>query len=181
LSTPLLTIGHSTRTIEEFIGLLGANGVALLVDIRTITRSRRNPQFNADSLPASLGEKGIGYRHLPGLGGLRHARRDSPNIGWRNLSFRGYADYMQTAEFASGLAELIALAGGATVAIMCAEALPWRCHRWLVADALVVRGIAVEHIMGSGPRRPHRLTDWARVEGERLWYPAPAEASQPAG
>ena len=180
MGTLVFTVGHSTRTLDEFIGLLEANGVKVLVDIRTIPRSRRNPQFNADSLPGSLAGKGIDYLRLPGLGGLRHARRDSPNTGWRNLSFRGYADYMQTPEFALSLEELIALASQAKAAVMCAEAVPWRCHRWLVADALLVRGTAVEHIVGPGTRRPHRLTQWARVDDGRISYPKPAGADQPA-
>ena len=180
MGTLALTIGHSTRPLEEFIGLLQANGVKVLVDIRTIPRSRRNPQFNTESLPASLAEKGIDYWPLPGLGGLRRARRDSPNTGWRNLSFRGYADYMQTPEFVSGLGDLIALAGQTTVAVMCAEAVPWRCHRWLVADALLVRGITVEHIMGPGPRRLHHLTQWARVKDGRISYPESAGADHRA-
>jgi uncharacterized protein (DUF488 family) len=174
VSTRILTIGHSTRTLEDFIGLLLGNGVTVLVDIRTIGRSRRNPQFNAESLPAALSANGIVFRRLPGLGGLRHARPDSVNTGWRNLSFRGYADYMQTIEFASSIDELIALARPSQVAMMCAEAVPWRCHRWLVSDALLVRGVIVEHIIGPGTRRSHHLTSWAKVEDGRIWYPQPA-------
>ncbi len=173
MSTRILTVGHSTRSLEEFTALLTANEVTLLVDIRSIPGSRRNPQFNVGSLPAALASMGIGYRLIPGLGGRRRARPDSPNKGWRNLSFRAYADHMQTAEFAAGLQELIALASQANAAIMCAEALPWRCHRWLVSDALVVHGVTVEHIMGRGLPRPHQLTEWARFEDGRLWYPGP--------
>ena len=134
--TVVLTIGHSTRTLDEFIGLLQAHAVTRVVDVRTVPRSRHNPQFNQDSLPDSLKKAGLGYVHLPGLGGLRHAKRDSINVGWRNASFRGYADYMQTPEFEQGLEELIHLAKQEQIAIMCAEAVPWRCHRSLIADAL---------------------------------------------
>ncbi len=177
MSKTVYTIGHSTRRLEEFTAILEANGVRLLADIRTIPRSRRNPQFNADSLPGSLRERGIGYQLFPGLGGLRRARKDSTNTSWRNLSFRGYADHMQTAEFAAGLDQLLAEAREMTVAMMCAEALPWRCHRWLVADALMVRGVDVQHIIGPGALRPHRLTSWAQVENGRIWYPSPLDGA----
>ena len=135
----VLTIGHSTRTLEEFIRLLQAHGATRVVDVRTVPRSRHNPQFNKTSLPRALKKVGLGYVHLPGLGGLRHAKRDSLNVGWRNASFRGYADYMQTPEFAQSLEELIRLAKQERIAIMCAEAVPWRCHRSLIADALLDR------------------------------------------
>ena len=148
-----MTVGHSTRTIEEFIGLLKAHAVTCVVDVRTVPRSRHNPQFNRDSLPDSLKLAGLGYVHMPGLGGLRHAKPDSINVGWRNASFRGYADYMQTPEFEQSLEELIQLAKQEQIAIMCAEAVPWRCHRSLIADALLVRGIRTEDIM-SPTRRP---------------------------
>ena len=167
-----LTIGHSTRTIEEFIGLLQAHAVSRVVDVRTVPRSRYNPQFNKDSLKALLGKAGLRYVHMPGLGGLRHARRDSINLGWRNASFRGYADYMQTPEFAENLKELIQLAGKEQIAIMCAEAVPWRCHRSLVGDALTVRGIHVEDIMSLTQRRLHTLTPFAKVRGTTVTYPA---------
>ena len=165
------TIGHSTRTQEELIGLLREHEVTLLADVRTVPRSRTNPQFNRDALPASLEPAGIGYVHLPGLGGLRKTRPDSVNTGWRNLSFRGYADYMQTLEFAASLDELLELIGRERVAIMCAEAVPWRCHRSLVADALLVRGVAVYDIMDAAHAPPHKLTPWAHVEGTRITYP----------
>jgi uncharacterized protein (DUF488 family) len=168
----VLTIGHSTRAIEEFIHILQAQGVETLVDVRTVPRSRHNPQFERVALLKSLPAAGIAYRHMPALGGLRHAHRDSVNTGWRNASFRGYADYMQTPEFAAALAELIALDRQSRVAIMCAEAVPWRCHRSLIADALTVRGIPVEHIMTAAVRNPHKLTPFAHVEGDRITYPA---------
>ena|SRR6266849_10429758 len=167
----IFTIGHSTRPIEEFLNLLQVNGVAQLVDIRTVPRSRTNPQFNRETLPESLKTAGIGYLHLPALGGLRHARPDSPNTGWRNASFRGYADYMQTPEFSAAIEELIELGAQTQIAIMCAEAVPWRCHRSLVADALTARGIPVEDIMSDTRRQPHKLTPFARFEGTHVWYP----------
>ena len=143
----VLTIGHSTRTLEEFISLLQAHAVSRVVDVRTAPRSRHNPQFNKASLPGSLKKAGLGYVHMPGLGGLRHAKRDSVNIGWRNSSFRGYADYMQTTEFEESLEELIKAANQERIALMCAEAVPWRCHRSLIADALLVHGVHTEHII----------------------------------
>ena len=137
-STVVRTIGHSTRSIDEFIALLQAHAVTLLADVRTIPRSRHNPQFNKDSLPDSLSKTGIAYVHMPQLGGLRRATSDSINAGWRNTSFRGFADYMQTREFEQALEELIRLSHDRQVAIMCSEAVPWRCHRSLIADALIV-------------------------------------------
>ncbi len=174
-SAAILTIGHSTRAIGEFTELLRAHAVTLLVDVRTVPRSRHNPQFNSDALPGSLAAAGIRYRHMPGLGGLRHARRDSPNRGWQNASFRGFADYMLTEEFAVNLRELMVLAGNERVAVMCAEAVPWRCHRSLIADALLVRGWSVAHIMGKGAPHAHELTRFARLEGGVLVYPAEEE------
>ena len=168
----MLTIGHSNRPIEEFLDLLKAHGVELLVDVRTVPRSRHNPQFNRDTLPRSLEQAGIRYEHMPGLGGLRHARKDSPNTGWKNLSFRGYADYMQTDEFAENLRALEDRDRTGRVAIMCAESVPWRCHRSLIADALTVRGVAVTHIMSETKANPHRLTSFAQVAGEHITYPA---------
>jgi uncharacterized protein (DUF488 family) len=165
------SIGHSTRPLDEFLGLLRAHGVTYVVDTRTVPRSRRNPQYNREALPDALRPAGIGYAHVPGLGGLRRPRRDSVNTAWRNAGFRGYADHMQTPEFAESLEALIALAARAPVAVMCAEAVPWRCHRSLIADALTVRQVLVEHILDGG-RHPHRLTPWARVDGVRLTYPA---------
>src|ERR1041384_3436741 len=164
-STVVLTIGHSTRTLEEFLGLLRAHAVSRVVDVRTVPRSRRNPQFNKDSLAASLGKAGLRYVHIPGLGGLRHAARDSTNMGWRNASFRGYADYMQTPEFEEKLKDLIELARHERIAIMCAEAVPWRCHRSLIGDALTVRGIRTEDIMSTTQCRLHTLTPFAKVRG----------------
>ena len=160
----MMTIGHSNRPLEELIGMLQAHGVDLLVDVRTIPKSRHNPQFNTESLPGPLRQAGIEYLHMPGLGGLRHARKDSMNTGWRNASFRGYADYMQTAEFDVALAALLRVSDGHQAAVMCAEAVPWRCHRSMIADALMARGIAVEHIMSAAKRDLHRMTSFARLE-----------------
>jgi hypothetical protein len=168
----MMTIGHSTRTLTEFIHLLDTHGVTRIVDVRTVPRSRHNPQFNKESLPRALKKAGIGYSHLPGLGGLRHAKRHSRNMGWRNASFRGYADYMQTPEFEESLQELIRLARLDRIALMCAEALPWRCHRSLLADALLVRGIRSEDILNPTRRSAHALTSFARVRGTRVTYPA---------
>lgn len=168
----VLTIGHSTRTLDEFIALLKAHAVTLVVDVRTIPRSWHNPQFNEDSLPDSLKKADIGYVHMAGLGGLRHAKRDSLNTGWRNASFRGYADYMQTPEFEKQIEELIRLAKDHRIALMCAEAVPWRCHRSLIADALLVRGIRVEDIMSPTNRTVHALTPFAKVRGKTITYPA---------
>ena len=168
----VLTIGHSTRTIEEFTGLLQTHGATRVVDVRTVPRSRHNPQFDKTSLPGALKKAGLGYVHLPGLGGLRHAKRDSLNVGWRNTSFRGYADYMQTPEFEQSLEELIRLAKQERIAIMCAEAVPWRCHRSLIADALLVRGIRAEDIMSPTRRQVHVLTPFAKVRGTMITYPA---------
>lgn len=175
----VLTIGHSTRTLAEFIRLLRVHGVTRVVDVRTVPRSRHNPQFNRTSLPGYLKRAGLGYVHLPGLGGLRHAMRDSPNAGWRNASFRGYADYMQTPEFAQHLEELTRLANRDRIALMCAEAVPWRCHRSLIADALLVRGIRTEHIMSATRRQVHALTPFAKVRGIAITYPT-AEVSRRA-
>jgi uncharacterized protein (DUF488 family) len=170
-SSKVLTIGHSTRAIEEFIRLLQAHGAECVVDVRTIPRSRHNPQFNTDTLPVSLKAAVIGYKHLPALGGLRRAAADSVNAGWRNASFRGYADYMQTPQFVKAVEKLIKLAAEKRLALMCAEAVPWRCHRSLIADALVVRGMGVEHIMSLSRRQPHVLTPFAKVEGKQITYP----------
>ncbi|MEO8053219.1 MAG: DUF488 domain-containing protein [Acidobacteriota bacterium] len=167
----VLTIGHSTHTIEEFIRLLQAHAVTRVVDVRTVPRSGHNPQFNRDTLPASLKTTGIGYVHIAALGGLRHTTRDSINTGWRNASFRGYADYMQTPEFEAAVDELIQLANQDQIALMCAEAVPWRCHRSMIADALVVRGIQTEDIMGLNPPKLHTLTSFAKVKGTHITYP----------
>jgi uncharacterized protein (DUF488 family) len=172
----ILTVGHSTHPIEEFLELLEAHRVEQVVDIRTIPKSRRNPQFNKEKLAATLDGRGIGYVHLPSLGGLRQPRHDSINTAWQNESFRGYADYMQTPEFDRGIRELVLLAEHRTTAMMCAESLPWRCHRSLVADALSARGAAVEHIMTKTSRKPHAYTPFARIAGERVTYPGLAIA-----
>ncbi len=174
------TIGHSNRPIGAFVGLLEANGIARLVDVRTMPRSRHNPQFNADALPATLAAAGIAHTAMPGLGGLRHARPDSPNRAWRNASFRGYADYMQSPEFERHLERLVALAARERVCIMCAEAVPWRCHRSLIADALLARGVPVAHIIGPSAPRPHVLTPFARVAGRHVTYPA-GDLFEPGG
>ena len=165
-TTVILTVGHSTRTLKQFIALLLAHGVNQLVDVRTIPRSRHNPQFNRTRLPGPLRKAGIRYMHMAGLGGLRHARPDSINTGWRNASFRGFADYMQTPEFEKALDQLIQVAQKRRTAIMCAEAVPWRCHRSLIGDALLVRGIRVEEIASLTRTRPHTLIPWARVTTE---------------
>lgn len=170
--TLVLTVGHSTREQDEFVALLKAHGVKRLVDVRSIPRSRHNPQFNRDRIGPALRHEGISYLHMKGLGGLRHARPDSCNTAWRNASFRGFADYMQTREFAHDLRRLMKLAKHKQTAIMCAEALPWRCHRSLIADALLARGYAVEDIESPKRRRTHELTPWARVQGIRVSYPA---------
>jgi uncharacterized protein (DUF488 family) len=174
----IFTIGHSTRPIEEFIELLQSNGVKQLVDIRTIPKSRRNPQFNTESLDASLARASIAYVHMKALGGLRHPRKDSANLGWRNASFRGYADHMQTPEFRAAIDQVIRLAGEKPTALMCAEAVPWRCHRSLVADALSVRGIEMLEIVSSAPPKEHKLTPFAEVNGTQITYPKEGEAGQ---
>ncbi len=157
--------------MEEFIRILEAHGIKQLVDVRTIPRSRHNPQFNRENLPASLQAAGIAYRHMPGLGGLRHASKDSINTAWRNASFRGFADYMQTDAFRESLDELIEFASAAPTAIMCAEAVPWRCHRSLIADALTARGIPVLEILSATNARPHSMTPFAKVRGVQVLYP----------
>ena len=167
----IFTIGHSTHAIEPFLELLKSHGIEQIIDIRTIPKSRRNPQFNSEALAAALDAAGIRYVHLKELGGLRHARRDSINLGWRNASFRGYADYMQSPEFEAGIERAIRLAADRPSALMCAEAVPWRCHRSLVADALVVRGFRVTHIIGSAEPKEHTLTPFARVRGTQVTYP----------
>ena len=174
----VLTIGHSTRKLDIFLNLLQAHGAKRLVDVRTIPRSRNNPQFNKDTLPTALQSVGLTYTHMAGLGGLRHTSPDSPNGAWRNASFRGYADYMQTPEFAENLQVLIDLARKERIALMCAEAVPWRCHRSLIADALVARGLEVEHIMTATHCDKHTLRPWAVVKGKRITYPL-AAGSEP--
>jgi len=173
----VLTVGHSTRPLGEFIALLKAHSVARLIDVRTVPRSRHNPQFNGDTLPAALAAAGVGYEHLAGLGGFRRTHPGSLNTGWRNLSFRGYADYMQTSEFADNLAGLIARATHDRIVLMCAEALQWRCHRSLIADALLVHGLRVEEITSGTRRQIHVLTRFAKVSGLVITYPP--ETSSP--
>ncbi|HEY6983214.1 DUF488 domain-containing protein [Reyranella sp.] len=167
----LFTVGHSTLPLERFVALLHTYGIECLADIRTVPRSRHNPQFNGDTLGLSLAKEHIDYRPLPALGGLRRPRKDSPNTGWRNESFRGYADYMQTPAFREGLETLVHLAAAERVAIMCAEAVPWRCHRSLVADALGVRGVPVVEILSETSWRLHKLTSFAQVDGRTITYP----------
>jgi uncharacterized protein (DUF488 family) len=177
LDQPLVcTIGHSNRPIGTFVELLRANAIVRVLDVRTVPRSRHNPQFNRATLAESLGALTVGYTHLPGLGGLRHARADSLNAGWNNLSFRGYADYMQSPEFAENVQWVAKLAGSERCALMCAEAVPWRCHRSLIGDALLVRGVGVEDIIGPGRRKPHTLTTFAHVDGMQITYPPPVDA-----
>jgi uncharacterized protein (DUF488 family) len=165
------TIGHSTHPIDDFIGLLHAHGIRQLIDVRTVPRSRHNPQFNRENLPKALHAAGIGYQHFPALGGLRHARGDSRNTGWRNASFRGYADYMQTTQFAQALEKLIDSAKDVPTVIMCAEAVPWRCHRSLIGDALLARSVTVLDIMNARDAKPHALTPFAKVDGVQVTYP----------
>ncbi len=172
MSLRIFTIGHSTRPIEEFLAMLQAHGVRRLVDVRTVPRSRHNPQFNREDLSRALHSRRLHYRHMPGLGGLRHPRRDSINTAWRNSSFRGYADYMQTAEFGENLDVLIDLGKQEPTAAMCAEAVPWRCHRSLIADALLVRDIQVLEIVTVTRTTPLSLHAWAQVRGTSITYPA---------
>lgn len=174
----IFTVGHSTRSIEDFVALLKGFGIEVLADIRTIPRSRHNPQFNADTLKATLEREGISYIGMPGLGGLRRPKKNSPNTGWRNEGFRGFADYMQTPEFEHALESLIELGTNRRTAIMCAEAVPWRCHRSLVADALAVREIPAIEILSETDHRPHTLTPFARACGTAIIYP-PEQAALP--
>lgn len=167
----IYTIGHSTRQLEEFIALLKQRGITQLVDIRSIPRSRHNPQYEQTALEKTLSEHDIRYIYLKSLGGLRHVTKDSENLGWHNLSFRNYADYMQTPEFQAGIDELIEIAKKAPSAIMCAEAVPWRCHRSLVGDALTVRGVDVEDIISEKSMKKHEITPFAVVDGEKITYP----------
>ena len=168
----VLTVGHSNRSLDAFLAILKAHGVECLADVRTIPRSRHNPQFNAEALEKSLPMAGIVYTRLPRLGGLRKPRKDSRNLAWRNDSFRGYADYMETAEFEKGIAELLALARDRRTAILCAEALYYRCHRSLISDALVCRGVETIHLMDHRKTSGHRLTPFVKIEDGRPTYPA---------
>lgn len=167
----IFTIGHSTRSIEDFLEILKHYHITEVVDIRTIPKSRHNPQFNGTELAHILRNHSIGYRHQKNLGGLRHAHKDSINTAWKNASFRGYADYMQTEEFKEGIQELIKLAHEKQVVIMCAEAVPWRCHRSLIGDALLVQGIRVDDIFSLTSVKPHKLTPWAVVDKTKITYP----------
>jgi len=168
----VFAVGHSTHSAEELLALLQAHGVRTLVDVRTVPRSRTNPQFNLDTFPSTLAKAGIGHVHLASLGGLRKTSPESPNQGWRNASFRGYADYMQTEGFAEGLDQLRKIAARkGPVAIMCAEALRWRCHRSLIADALFARGVVVQHINSRTRAGPHVPTPFARYRGLKVTYP----------
>lgn len=171
MASPIYTVGHSTRAIEEFLTLLGTHGIRQLADVRTVPRSRRHPQFEKEALAAALASEGIAYRHVAALGGLRKPRADSTNTGWQHPGFRGYADYMQTSGFRGGLDELLAFSAAAPTAVMCAESVWWRCHRRLVADALLVRGVPVRHILSAAEPKPHELSDFARTDGERVHYP----------
>ncbi len=167
----VFTIGHSTRTLEEFLQLLEIYGVTLLVDVRTVPRSRYNPQFNKETLPVSLKHHGIKYIHMPEIGGLRHPKHESINLAWQNSGFRGYADYMQTQEFTDSILKIVALARENRLALMCAEALPWRCHRNLISDALVIRHLKVEHIISKDSVINHELNELAHLEGTKITYP----------
>ncbi len=167
----VFTIGHSTRSLEEFPAILKSFSIELAVDVRTLPGSKRCPRFNGESVAPALAAPGIGYVHEKGLGGLRRARKDSTNGRWRNASFRGYADYMQTPEFAANLAQIVELAHEKRLVLMCAEAVPWRCHRSLIGDALSVRGVAVQDIFSQGNSKPHELTSFAMLDGQRVYYP----------
>jgi uncharacterized protein (DUF488 family) len=165
------TIGHSTLAVEELIEALAAHRVAWLIDVRTVPKSRHNPQFNRDTLPGALAGASIAYRHEPRLGGLREPVPDSINSGWTNAGFRGYADHMQTEDFREAIDELIELSANNRIVVMCAEALPWRCHRMLIGDALTAREHEVIHVVSASKSEPHRLTPFARVEDGRVTYP----------
>jgi uncharacterized protein (DUF488 family) len=170
----LWTIGHSSRPIDEFLTFLVSHGIRQLVDVRTIPRSRHNPQFNTDTLARSLKQATVSYVHKPELGGLRKTKKDSINAGWKNASFRGYADYMQTDAFWDALQELMAQSRRRRTAIMCAEAVPWRCHRSLIADALAAHGWTVCHILSETKTSIHRPTSFAVMKNGRITYPAPS-------
>jgi uncharacterized protein (DUF488 family) len=169
--TSIWTVGHSTRSLEELVDLLREQAITVLADVRTLPGSKRHPQFDLESLEEELPRHGLRYVHFRALGGLRRPLADSPNLAWRNSAFRGYADYMQTLEWERAVGELLDLAATDRVAVMCAEAVPWRCHRSLLADGLVVRGVEVRHITGKGAPAVHSLTSFAHVEGLRVTYP----------
>jgi uncharacterized protein (DUF488 family) len=171
------TIGHSTLSLDAFVALLVAHDIAQVADIRTVPRSRRHPHFDTDALAGSLPRRGVAYVHLARLGGWRHANADSPNGAWRNPSFRGYADYAMGEGFAEGLAQLRGIAAERRTAMVCSEALWWRCHRRLVGDRLLVAGDTVCHVSSGGRVSAHQLTPFATVEpGGLITYPAPAQA-----
>ena len=170
------TIGHSTRTFDDFLALLRCHGIAAVADVRRFPGSRRHPHFSSDALSASLAREGLGYVWLEALGGRRHGRPDSPHGAWRNAAFRAYADHMDGAEFRAGLDALLRLAAERPIAVMCAEAVPWRCHRQLIADALTARGVEVRHVTGPGAADVHRLTSFARLDGTCVVY----DGGQPA-
>lgn len=172
MNITVYTIGHSTRPIEKFIQILQLYGIEKVVDVRTIAASRHNPQYNEEELRKSLNRRQIDYVHCRGLGGLRHASKESVNTGWHNASFRGYADYMQKIEFRENIEQLIDIARNEQIVLMCAEALPWRCHRSLIGDALVIRSIEVINIFSEKISKPHILTPFAKIEGLAITYPA---------
>jgi uncharacterized protein (DUF488 family) len=167
----IYTIGHSTRSLEDFLALLRAHRISQLADVRTVPKSRRHPHFGGGALARSLPEANVAYRHLAALGGLRKPRKDSRNTAWRHESFRGYADHMETPAFQLALDDLMAWSGAAPTVVMCAEALWWQCHRQLIADALVARAVEVRHIMSAGPAPLHALTAFARTDDGRVTYP----------
>ena len=167
----ILTLGHSTRPVDDFITLLQTHQIEQLADVRTFPHSRRHPQFNGEALAVALAQHGIGYRHFPSLGGRRRPRPDSRNTAWREEGFRGYADYMEGLAFRRGVDALVQLAAAGLTAVMCAEAVWWRCHRRLLADALVARGIAVGHVLSSAAPKAHELSPFARIAGEEVTYP----------
>jgi uncharacterized protein (DUF488 family) len=169
------TIGHSNRTLDEFLGLLRGHGVTLVADVRTVPHSGHVPHFSRAALVGQLSAEHIDYVHLPALGGMRRPRFNSSNTGWHHASFRGFADHMASNEFHAGLDRLVELSAGRDVAVMCSEGVPWRCHRTLIADALLARGFEVRHILGPGPAQPHSLTPFARVDGDRVTYPGPVQ------
>jgi uncharacterized protein (DUF488 family) len=180
-SVPVIfTVGHSTRSLEELVEILRAHGVKRLIDVRTIPRSRHNPQFNRETLSKDLHNRGFSYRHMKTLGGFRHAQPDSMNTGWRNASFRGFADYMQTPPFKEALEEFLSLAEQMPTALMCAEAVPWRCHRSLIADALTARGYEIRDIMSVKSAKPHVLSAMARVHDQQVTYPGEEPKSRVA-
>lgn len=167
----IYTIGHSTRSLEELVAVLKCYKISLLIDVRSVPRSRHVPQFNQDTIGDNLAKQDIDYKHLAGLGGLRHTTKDSVNKGWHNASFRGYADYMQTTDFTDGMDQLMVLAKTKVVAIMCAEAVPWRCHRSMIGDALIVRGVEVIDIFDEHKTQTEKLTSFAKVKGKKITYP----------